>query len=370
MGLNIFKKNKLKQYNIIITGAGSGGAENLIEDIRLSPFCGTIVGINKDGYKLIDSGADTLYQVAPAVFGSQKYCDDINKIIHENDIDLIIPNNDTEVAIISSMEEHIDCKVFLPEYSTVTNSQDKQTLYETLNRLTPSFCNYCLVDPDWNNQRRWIRLRKGSGSRGSLPVDSKEEADSWVNWWVRHKSVKPDDFMVCEYLPGADYAVQSLWKDGELIIIKIAKRLNYVFGKNMPQGSSSSPSLAIRINKENVVRLVINAVKLMCQQSGEQINGMLSFDIKEDNLNIPYITECNIGRFCMITPIFDRWTEYNMADIYLRLAMNEPVKIDQNILYSESEGKNRIYLIRELDRKCVTITAEMMESIDYGLNDV
>ena len=37
-------------------------------------------------------------------------------------------------------------------------------------------------------------------------------------------------FLLCEYLPGRDYAVQSLWHEGELIQAKTCERLEYLFG--------------------------------------------------------------------------------------------------------------------------------------------
>ena len=57
------------------------------------------------------------------------------------------------------------------------------------------------------------------------------------------------------------------------------------------------------------------------------------------------VCECNIGRFCMITPIFDRTGKYNMAEMHVRSAFDDnSVTIADPIDIAED-----YYLLRELD---------------------
>jgi len=339
---------------VLITGAGSGGAENLITDLWYSHTYAPcpnpctcypirIVGTNINRYLLLKSHADVTYHVPPA--GNPYYIDTFNDIIDDELVDLIIPNNDREVRYIGKHRKKLNCRTFLPSNKAIEICQDKSRLYKKLRSAgidVPEFTEVSSAgELQWDTA--WVRMKTGSGSRGSLPVDNVEELEAWVNWWCNHRDARIEDFIVCEYLPGRDYAVQSLWKDGECILLKACERLEYIFAKNMPQGSSSSPAIARTVDNPLVTNTCLSAVRAIDKNA----NGMWSIDLKEDISGTPHITEINIGRFCMITPIFDRVGRYNMAKVYVDLAMDYPVNIPPEVrLGHDIEDA---YLIRELD---------------------
>jgi carbamoyl-phosphate synthase large subunit len=72
-------------------------------------------------------------------------------------------------------------------------------------------------------------MRRGGGSKGSLPVKDPDQAKSWVKYWTEMRGVPEGMFLLCEYLPGRDYAVQSLWLDGDLVQAKACERLHDLF---------------------------------------------------------------------------------------------------------------------------------------------
>ena len=344
---------------VLITGAGSGGAENLINDLWSTyPHCVMIgqdlyqplriIGTNMDQWLTLKSRADKVYTIVPA--GHPEYIDALNNIINKEHVDLVIPDNDTEVRYIASNRKALKCRTFLPSDSAIRICQDKGDLYKRLRTAdvdVPDFTEIESCSPllSWPKvTTRWVRMRRGSGSMGSLPVWSTGELRAWIKWWERHRDVSREDFLVCEYLPGSDYAVQSLWKDGVCILIKACERLRYVFGKNMPQGSSSSPSLARSVYNPAVIKTCISAVKAV----DENASGMWSIDLKEDMHGVPHITEINIGRFCMISPIFDRVGRYNMAKVYIDLAMGNKVSIPHDLRLGQDVEEDA-FLIRELD---------------------
>ena len=198
----------------------------------------------------------------------------------------------------------------------------------------------------------WVRLKGGSGSKGATRVQNYEQALFWIKYWNEVRGVPIDQFLVSEFLPGRDLAVQSTWKNGELKLMKIAERLSYYGGDARPSGMSSSPQLAKTLYDKTVLD--------MCQKVALTIdpapNGNFNFDLKQNLKGEFCFTEVNIGRFCMITPIFDLTGKHNMIDTYVKLAFDEEIKIE-NVFDIEEE----MYLIRELDTEPLILSGEEVE---------
>lgn len=355
---SIIKNRSRPKYNVLVTGAGSGGAENLIEDLRASEYVGTIVGTNCNKLLLNDSQADYCH-VVPHSINLDSYRIKLTKLINTYNIDLLIPNNDTEVNAVAFIRSVFPCNVFLPSHQVIDLAQDKHTLYTTLEkRGVPVPKHKLWMDCQHFKKDVWVRKRKGSGSAGSLPVKNYDEAKSWINWWHRHRNALYYDFIVCEYLPGDDYAVQVLVVNGGIKIVRVAERLEYIFAKNMPQGSSSSPSHAKLVSHLPVAKICYRAIKAIQKElivPDNGIDGIWSFDLKGDVNGVPTITEINIGRFCMICPIFNRLTDYNMADLYVRFAMGDLGEFEDRATFACSDEEAKNHLIRELDRKPLVI---------------
>jgi len=90
------------------------------------------------------------------------------------------------------------------------------------------------------------------------------------------------------------------------------------------------------------------AVLELCQEVAkiieEEPNGNYNFVLKQNVEGVFCLTEVNIGRFCMITSIFDLTGKYNMIDSYIKLAFDEELNIENPFDIEEE-----VYLIRELD---------------------
>ena len=42
-----------------------------------------------------------------------------------------------------------------------------------------------------------------------------EQAWSWISYWNEMRGIPIEEFTLSEYLPGRDFNVQGLWRDGE-----------------------------------------------------------------------------------------------------------------------------------------------------------
>lgn len=335
------------KYTVLVTGAGSGGAENLINSIKQSSLDVRIIGTNMYEKYIAKSKADKFYILPPAL--KDKYIENLNKIIEKEHIDLVIPNNDLEVEVISSKRKYIRSKLFLPKHEEILICHDKYKFNKLMqeNEIPiaktweiESFNDIKEFMEQYPDEKYWIRPKQGSGSRGATWVKTLDQAISWIKLWTELRDYKISDFTISEFLPFRDYAVQSIWKNGKLQVIKGAERLEYIYARNRLSNMSSSPSYAKTIHDKKLFDLAIKIVNTISSKP----HGNYCLDLKEDRDHNICITEINIGRFFMITPIFDLSGKINTAEVYLKSAL-----IDDYYNKTPFDEKETFYLIRELD---------------------
>jgi carbamoyl-phosphate synthase large subunit len=182
-------------------------------------------------------------------------------------------------------------------------------------------------------------VRAGTGSFGAIPVKNPTQVRSWIRYWEEMRRVRPGSFTLSEYLPGRDFCIQSLWKDGRLILTKMAERITYI-DSGSPSGVSSTPALAKTAYEPSVIDACTRAVRALDRRA----SGVYMLDIKENAACEPCITEINAGRFATITNIHDLAGEHNMAVTYVRLALDEPVVLREAIDFAED-----YFLVRSVD---------------------
>lgn len=339
---------KKMERRLLVLGAGSGATNNLIRSLRTGDPSLFIAGCNADRFVLKKSAADRNYLIPAS--GCRGFSRALRRLIENEKIDLLIPNSDSDVAAVLRIRQRIPCRLFLPRKAVVDLCQDKFNLTVFLrSRGVPAPLTYpvsCLDDIGeifrklTSSSRLWCRIRTGGGSMGAIPVKGPEQARSWICYWAEMRGVPATSFTLSEFLPGRDFAVQGLWKEGTLILLKICERLSYFGGGSHPSGTSSTPALGKIVFEPQVVEVCREAVRAL----GEKASGVFSIDLKEDARGVPCVTEINAGRFCMITNIFDLTGKYNMAMTYVRLALGEPMEIREEYDLAED-----YYLVRDLD---------------------
>ncbi len=354
------------EKRILVTSAGGGASNNLMQGLRACSPPVFLVGTSIDPYYLARSGADRNYLI-PRVDAGEAYLEALERIVARESIDLVIPNNDLEVPAVSAARHRIGARTYLPAHETIELCQDKLALTRHLAERgirVPE--TYPMAGPEQaektfeqfgNPETLWCRMRRGGGSRGSLPVKHPDQVRFWVQYWTEMRGVAPGMFVLCEYLPGRDYAVQSLWHEGELVQAKACERLHYLFAQLMPSGSSSTPRVARTIDSPVVNELCVSTVRAVDPQA----TGLFCIDLKEDGSGLPCVTEINIGRFFMITPLFNRVGRRNMAEIYLRLALDEPPGVSPDERFGDI-GPEETYLLREIDGEPEVLTEAQIRS--------
>jgi hypothetical protein len=347
---------------ILILGAGGAAGWNFIESLRISPEKFHTIATDNNKYHLELSNADVKYQV-PNV-NDKNYLNKINKIIDAEKIDFVYAQSDPEVKFISENREKIKTKTYLPSISTVRLCQDKAKLTKLLSEKkinTGMYLNFKTISEFdkgakvlFNSHRKlWLRARKGAGSKASLPVTNIKQAINWISYWEEMGKLNLKDFMLTEFLPGKEYAFQSLWKDGNLITSQARERIEYIFPYLSPSGQSSSPAVARTVNNKVVNETAINAILA----ADRNANGIFCVDLKENKNGVPCVTEINSGRF-FTTSLFFSSAGINMPYYYVKLGLGEkiPALPKENALAAD------IFWVRMIDMGYKLIKGEKWKS--------
>ena len=312
---------------ILVTGAGGAAAANFVHSLRLAPEPFHVVGSDTSKYHLELAPVDARYLLPRAE--DPDYLDLLNALIEREGIELVHPQPEQEVRLLSREHERVRARTFLPAPGAVALCQDKASFAARMAEAglpTPAFARAeseeslreATASILESREQAWVRAVRGAGARASLPVTTPDQAVAWARYWVEKRGLSVADFMVSEFLPGREFAFQSVWLEGRIVTSAARERLEYVFGHLMPSGQSSSPSVARTVHREDVNDLASRAVLAVDPEA----SGVFCVDLKEDEEGRPLVTEINAGRF-FTTSNFLAEAGANMPYTYVQLAYGE-----------------------------------------------
>lgn len=316
-------------YRILVTGAGGIGGVNFVRAIKsMGDFY--VVGTDHFPYHLKFNELDKEY-VSPR-HDDPAFIRLIKKIIEEDDIDFLHPQPEVEAEVISQHVNELNVKTFLPDKDIFKICRDKYNTYLQLKNLglVPKTVLYASRDIDDIFEELgsplWIRARKGAGGRLSLLCKNPEEARLWINLWIRKGKAKRDDFIFQEYLPGRDYAWDSLWYKGELVTSFSRERLEYIFPHLSPSGITGTPVVSRIVHDKRINEVSTKAVKAIDPKP----HGFYCIDLKEGEDGRLYVTEINLkahttlALWAYIAPRFFELPEWsNMSYLYVMLGLGK-----------------------------------------------
>ncbi len=313
---------------ILITGAGGSAAANFIKCLRMADEDLYLVGSDIDKRHLeLCGGLDAKY-VVPRV-DDPSYVEKINKLVGIEKIEFLHPQPDVEVGFISENREKFKAGIYLPAKKAIESCQNKIALIEVLRKAGIPVAESYLIENEKDLKsaiktllpkvgKVWLRAIRGAGSKASLPITEFEHGKMWIDYWAKMKGVGWGDFMACEFLPGKEFAFQSIWRGGQIVTSQARERLEYFFGHLMPSGQTSTPSVARTVHRDDVNRIATEAIKTVDPKA----TGIFCADIKENSKGIPCVTEINVGRFFTTSNFFAE-AGSNMPYYYVKMAYGE-----------------------------------------------
>ena len=333
---------------LLVMGAGSAGAENLIRSLRGADSSLVLLGCNDDRFVVRHSAADARHVVP--LPGSPRFVPALCQLVDEADVDLIIPTIDRHVQALSDARAHLRGRIFLPTARVIARCRDKHRLAVALLRHgVRAPATYPVREPGGVDEifarlghpnRVWCRPRTGTCARGGGAVSTPDQARRWMAMWETMQGIPISAFTLSEYLPGREILCQSLWHRGRMVLTNTFERLAYFGVDNIPSGVTSLSSLAKTVVEPGVVDVCRRAIRAVAPGA----SGAFSVDVKEDAAGRPHVTEINAGRFFMAMTAFDRVLKHNMALAYVRLARGE--RVDFGDAYDAVDG---YYMVRDMD---------------------
>lgn len=354
---------------ILLTGAGGTAGINFVDSLMLSGGAKkySIVGTDISKWHIELSPVKRKYVVPRCT--EPGYIDALKKIIKRERIDLVHPQPDIEVVVIGKHRDELPARTFLPDNRTIEVFQDKVLTQKAMKSAGvpvpssfkidgPADITRALSELAPSGETVWLRATKGFGSRAALPVKTAEQAESWIKYWSEMRGIGWGEFMISEFLSGPEYAFQSVWKDGEMVVSAARQRLEYLFGNITPSGQTSTPSVAVSVENEEVNRIASSAILSVDKKA----TGIFCADMKTSPDGTVKLTEINIGRF-FTTSNFFAYCGVNMPKIYVSLAFGEKVPKLPRV----NAVKKGMYWIRSVDRKPVLIKEGKWTSSKMGV---
>lgn len=357
----IVSNSQHADLRIFLTGAGGSASANVLDSLRRSDSKYWVVGADVSNTRLHLSEA--LERCIVPMANEVDYVNRINSALENYGIDVLHVQPDPEVRVVSKQRESISAQLFLPSDNAIQLAGDKAKFAEAMAfagvRVPESvgFSSYNEViqkvdDLLKRHSRVWIRARVGAGARASLPVSNSSQAVSWIEWWSTEKGMSVDQFMASEMLPGNEFAFQSVWQNGKLIVGQARQRVEYLYGFLAPSGQSSTPAIARTTSDPLVTDLAIQAIYALDKTP----NGVYCVDIKTSENGTPCVTEINAGRF-FTTSNFFAAAGANMPDMVMRAAMGETLPV-----VGLSPIEDDMYWIRNVDMGYVLVNSNEIDT--------
>jgi glutathione synthase/RimK-type ligase-like ATP-grasp enzyme len=356
-----------KRTRVMVMGAGGTAGINFIECLRMAKGEYYIIGCDINKWHIQLPNVDKRYVVPYST--EPGYIEAVNDIIEKEKIDFIHAQPDMEVEVLSASREKVCAAHLFPAKETVRICRDKMTTNEILRQKgVPAPISFQINSVDALREliqrisrsslqeKVWIRAIKGAGSKAALPVRTFRQAKEWIHYWRKTKLLESRDFMICEFLPKKEYAFQSLWQDGRLVVSQARERLEYLMGNLFPSGQSSSPSVAVTVHNKKVNEIAAKAVLAIDPGA----TGVFCVDLKENSEEIPCVTEINCGRF-FTTSNFFAALGCNMPHYYVKMGLG---KLPPD-LPRYNAVPHGYYWIRSVDMPPLLIKGEF-ERFDVG----
>jgi hypothetical protein len=346
--------------NVLLLGAGGSAAANVADSLRRSKHSYRLIGADASPVRLHLSACDERIVIPPA--DSPSYPEQLAAAAQTWRCDVVHPQADADVLAVGRIRDSLPAATYLPRQETLEVAADKLVFADRLRAASVPVPEAARCDALHDiapatekllasHERVWVRARTGAGARASLPVRSGSEAEAWVRWWVDERGLESSDFMLAEFLPGREFAYQSVWQDGELVAGQARQRIEYLYGHLAPSGQTSTPAIARTVRIPAVDDVATSAIRAL----GGDPRGVYCVDIKESADGEPKVTEINAGRF-FTTSNFFAAAGLNMPDLVMRCALGErPERRGSSPLEAD------LYWVRMVDMGYVLVPGDELD---------
>ena len=258
---------------------------------------------------------------------TEAYLAAVNTLVHEHRLDLILPNNSIEAAVLSEHRERLAAPVFLPRPRSLAIANSKWESYALWREVGIPVPDTALLERPEDVAPAFARVGtnpvwvRGAGIPGkgigvaSLPCRTVDQAIQWVDYWQGWGGM-----IASSFLPGDNLTWIGLWKEGRLVTSQCRERLAYVIPHVSPSGITGAPAISRTIHRPELNDLGVRATLAI----DPEFDGVGFLDFKCDADGAPRITEINAGRFGT-THHFYTVAGLNLPWLLVQLALDLPL---------------------------------------------
>ncbi len=335
---------------ILITGACAVSARSVLRSLKKSPIFKDCEFIGWDMcsllYGVYEGLFDKMYKV-PAVSDSS-YFDVAKQIIEKEKPDAAIIVPEVEVLYWSENKPFdIPYIVPPPRFSRLVIS--KERLFDALEGtgFVPKSRTVSVEEirsENFNNEFGYpVWIRDGSAgtasAKGAFKASNLNELRAWteINTGIKQ-------FQLSEFLPGGNYGCFCVFKNGKLIKIAQAQRIEYIMAKVAVSGITGNTSKGKLLNREDIKQTALKAIEILCGKTGEVMNGLVVVDMKGDKDDKPMITEINIRHVAFSSSFAN--AGFNISEYQLLLALNRDNEVSPEVekIYPQNNA-----ILRDVD---------------------
>lgn len=309
----------------LITGACAVSARSVLRSLKMSDIfkdsefigwdmCGLLYGVYVHDF-------DRMYKV-PAVT-DDSYEEVARGILERErpDAVIVVP----EVEVLYWAQHKFDVPHIVPPADFAAIAISKEKVFDILMKsgLVPKsvpVSSALLLEATKGNPLGypvWMRdASAGTASaKGAFMAHSLEEMQAWA--MINPLTKK---FQLSQFLPGRNLGCFCLFKDGKLIKMAQAERIEYIMGKVAVSGITGNTSKGKLLNEKKISDTALSAIDLICQHTGDRMNGLVVVDMKEDEHGKPFVTEINIRHVAFSSSF--AMAGQNIAEAQLLLALD------------------------------------------------
>lgn len=351
---------------ILITGACAVSARSVLRSLKMSVLFHDAEFIGWDMCKLLygvyAGEFDKIYKV-PAVT-SPDYRQIAQTILDDEKPDAVIVVPEVEVLYWSKHPFNVPYIVPPVKFAELVISKEK--LFDALDGtgLVPKYCNISsseIMKVDFNNPLGYpVWIRDGTAgtasAKGAFKADSLDELQAWVkiNPGTTH-------FQLSQFLPGRNLGCFCLFKNGKLVKMAQAQRIEYIMSKVAISGITGNTSKGKLLNEDKIMKVALDAINMLCKKTGEIMNGLVVVDMKEDASGNPIITEINIRHVAFSSSF--AMAGQNISEAQLLLTLDRDGEVIGSV---RKDYPHDNLLLRDVDGIPVYIEKELpLELGDY-----
>lgn len=280
---------------VLITGIGGSIGIDIARSLRADSSV-RIIGCDASpwGLRQTASLVDVQLEVPRADRKPREYLGALAAAIAEHGVDFTFVNPDPELEALAAIEAAPPGPTSMPPIATVGISLDKARTVAAAGEVG-GFPASLEVGADGDvagafaelGAPLWMRSAVGAGGRGSLVVETADEAEAWMRYWKRRG--KDYNWLLQEYLPGKNINWTGIYAGGRLVVATAMERLAYFLGGTTASGVSGQVSHCATVDPEAYRALCDRVVRALDAAP----HGIYSVDLRHDKDDRPRVTEVN-----------------------------------------------------------------------------